>query len=264
MPQRYLNAPASMRRAFALAFDLAFRRDPVHSLIVPLLIRAPWSIALAMLPETEQGDVPAQLLMWSSALLCLDYLMLLTVTSMLRIRAHAVFQSLPAVKLPPVVECYTRGIRRVPWLFVTEVVRNMAIVFATFFLVLPAIFLGFRLSFATEAVVLHEPNLSAAFSRSFRITQGRFERWLEMIVVSVMLVLGIAFTVALLSLAFSIPATTTWVIAWFAPALITPVVQYAWTFFYLRLIEVEAPGVEVGPAYAAATSTAPSPTPSAR
>ena len=37
---------------------------------------------------------------------------------------------------------------------------------------------------------------------------------------------------------------------------ITPVIQYAWTFFYLRLVEAELglPGVEVGPAYAAAAA----------
>lgn len=251
-----------MRRAFALAFDLAIHRDPVHSLIVPLLVRAPWSIALALLPSTDQGDAPADVLMQSSILLCVDYLMLLTVTAMLRIRAQSVFHSLPDLRLPPVLECYGRAIRRVPWLFVTEVVRNMAILFATFFLVLPAIFLGFRLSFATEAVVLHEPNLAESFSRSFRLTHGRFERWLEMIAVSVVLVLGIAFTGALLSLVFPKPGYTTWAaITWLAITAITPVVQYAWTFFYLRLVEVDAPGQEVGPAYAAAPSTPPAATP---
>src|SRR6185436_2714501 len=96
-------------------------------------------------------------------------------------------------------------------------------------------------------------NLAAAFSRSFRPTEGRFERWLEMIVVSVVLVLGLAFTGAVLSLIFPAPGYTTWAaITWLAITAITPVIQYAWTFFYLRLVEVEDPGQEVGPAYAAA------------
>ena len=42
--------PISARHAFALAFDLAVRRDPVQSLLVPFLLRAPWILALAVLP----------------------------------------------------------------------------------------------------------------------------------------------------------------------------------------------------------------------
>ena len=49
-------------------------------------------------------------------------------------------------------------------------------------------------------------------------------------------------------------------------AAITPIIQYAWTFFYLRLVEIEwqAPGIEVEPAYAsdaAAPERAPAPRP---
>lgn len=246
-----------MRHAFALAFDLAIRRDPLQSMVVPLLLRAPWSVALAVMPSTEDGNRPANVVMLTSVLLCVDYLMLLVMTAMLRVRARAVFRSLPEVRLPSALDCYAGGLRRVPWLFVTEVVRNMAILFATFFLLLPAIFLGFRLSFATEAVVLHEPNLSAAFGKSFRLTSGRFERWLEMIATSVTLVLGIAFAGAALSLCFPAPGTTTWAaITWLAITAITPVIQYAWTFFYLRLVEVEEPGVEALPAYAASAPQA--------
>lgn len=253
MPTRYRSAPVSARHAFALAFDLAIRRDPLHSIVAPLLIRAPWIIALGLLPAPEDTTRPGQVLALTSLMLIVDYLLLLTVTAMLRVRAQGVFMSLPEVKPPAASVCYRRAIRRVPWLFVTETVRNMAIVFATFFLILPAIFLGFRLAFATEAVVLHDRNLSAAFSRSFRLTQGRFERWLEMIVGSVVLVLGIAFTGALASLIISGVAYTTWAaITWLAITAVTPIIQYAWTFFYLRLAELEEPGKEVGPAYAAA------------
>jgi hypothetical protein len=51
------------------------------------------------------------------------------------------------------------------------------------------------------------------------------------------------------------------VAAWFAATqvvlvLVTTIIQYAWTFFYLRLVEVESPGVEAGP-FHAATGQAP-------
>lgn len=243
-----------MRRAFALAFGLAIRRDPLHSLLVPFLIRAPWSVALAMLPSADEGPVSSGVLMISSALLLVDFVLLLVVAAMLRVRALGVFRALPEIRLPPAGECYARGVRRVPWLFATEVVRNMAIVFAMPFLVLPAIFLGFRLSFATEAVVLHEKNLAEAFSRSFRLTRGRFERWVEMIVASVLIVLGIAFAGAVLSVLFPRLGTPAWVaITWLAITAITPVIQYAWTFFYLRLVEVE-PGPGTEPAAVPATT----------
>ena len=38
------------RNAFALAFDLAVRRDPLQSLWVPLLLHAPWLVASMLLP----------------------------------------------------------------------------------------------------------------------------------------------------------------------------------------------------------------------
>lgn len=252
MPTRYRHAPVSTRHAFALAFDLVVRRDPLHSLVLPFLIRAPWSLALAVLPSPEESDRPAEILRLSSVALLIDFLLMLIVSAMLRFRARGVFARLPEVgPMPSAAECYSLGIRRLPWLFVTEVARNMAIAFATAFLILPGIFLGFRLSFATEAVVLNEPNTAAAFRRSFRLTEDRFERWLEMIAVSVTLVLGIAFTGAVLWLAFPAPGYATWAaLAWLATTAIMPVIQYAWTFFYLRLVEVDHPGQEVGPAYA--------------
>lgn len=260
MPTRFRLAPVSTRHAFALAFDLAFRRDLLHSIAVPLLIRAPWIALLALLPSPELSDRPGYWLVVSSAVALADYAMHLLVTGMLRVRARAVFDALPQVSLPPAAAGYLAAARRVPWLFVTEVVRNMAILFAIPFLVVPAVFLGFRLSFATEAVVLNEPHLAGAFSRSFRLTPGRFERWLEMIVISVLLVLGPAFALAAISLLIpGLDLNTLATIPWISIALVTPVVQYAWTFFYLRLVEVDSPGVEVGPAYAAAATSAEAP-----
>jgi hypothetical protein len=240
--------PVSTRHAFALAFDLAFRRDALHSLLVPLLLRAPWIVAIALLPSPDEADPRTSVPLLSSFTLVADFLTLLAVSAMLRFRARSVFNT-PVERHPaPALECYGRGLRRLPWLLVTEVVRSVALLFATFFLIVPAIALGFRLSFATEAVVLDEPHLSAAFARSFRLTPGRFERWLEMIVVSVLLILVVAFAGAVLSVVFTGPAVSTWLaVMLLLLTAVTPVIQYAWTFFYLRLREGEAPGSDAAP-----------------
>ena len=50
--------PVSTRHAFALAFDLALRRDPLHSLVVPLLLRAPWIVAITLLPTPSAEESP--------------------------------------------------------------------------------------------------------------------------------------------------------------------------------------------------------------
>jgi hypothetical protein len=246
-----------MRHAFALAFDLAVRRDALHSLVVPLLLRSPWILALALLPTPGESDQPGRVMALTSAALIGDYLMLLVVTAMLRFRARSVFNTPFEVAPAPALACYARGLRRVPWLFVTEVVRNAAIAFAVPFLLIPALFLSFRLSMATESVVLDSRQLSAAFRHSFRLTEGRFERWLEMIVTSVVVVLSLVFSGAAMSLLIPGPGVTTWgAIIWLFITAITPIIQYAWTFFYLRLVEVEGAGVEAGPVYAAASPAA--------
>jgi hypothetical protein len=250
-PYRNVRLPISTRHALALAFDLAVRRDALQSIVVPLALHAPWILAIAMLPPITDTDQPAQVLLLGNVALVGDFLVQVTVGAMLRFRARSVFNTAPDVRPAPALECYAKGLQRLPWLFVTEVVRNFLLLFAAFFLVVPAIFLGFRLSFATEAVVLSEPHMAGAFQRSFRFTQGRFERWLEMIVVSVFLgfaAIAVALLGALVLGSRGLPVLVPLMIAG-----VTPIIQYAWTFFYLRLVEIEeaAPGVEVGPAYAA-------------
>ena len=42
------HRPVSARHAFALAFDLAVRRDAVASLFVPLLLRAPFILVVVL------------------------------------------------------------------------------------------------------------------------------------------------------------------------------------------------------------------------
>ena len=256
-PHRSVRLPISTRHAFALAFDLAVRRDIVHSLLVPLLLRAPWIIALAVLPAPAESDRPGTVTLLTATALIGDFLMLVLVGAMLRFRARSVFNTRVEVHPAPIGDCYAQGLGRVPWLVVTEIVRNLAILFATCFFVFPGIVLGFRLSFATEAVVLHDPNTSAAFRRSYHLTPGRFERWLEMIAVSVALILGLLFAVGTASLVFRDVSVAVWVAtARLLVTAATPVIQYAWTFFYLRLVEVELPypgGVpEPGPLYASA------------
>jgi hypothetical protein len=259
MSSHRVRLPISTRHAFALAFDLAARRDVAHSLLVPFLLRSPWILALAVLPPLTETDRPGQVMLLTLAALLGDFVMHLTVTSMLRFRAVSVFNTPVEARPAAVSLCYARGIRRVPWLLATEVLRNTALVMAAFFLVLPALLLGFRLAFATEAVVLDERDTSRAFQRSFRLTEGRFERWLEMIVFSVVLILAIVIVVGISSV--FVPGLTS--NAWLAVTLLiitafSPIVQYAWTFFYLRLVEIDRPqeGVEVGPAYAQAAEPA--------
>lgn len=254
---RPLRLPISTRHAFALAFDLAVRRDAWSSLVVPLLLRAPWILAIAVLPEPAESDRPGLIAIVTAAALLGDFLMLVVIGAMLRFRARSVFNTPVGVPPAPVMDCYARGLRRVPWLIVTEIVRNLGIVFASFFLVLPGIFLAFRLSFATEAVVLHEPSTAAAFRRSYHVTPGRLERWFEMIVASVIVVLGAIFISALLSLVVGGSSRNVWVaVGLLMVTAITPIIQYAWTFFYLRLFEVDlpdpgsVPNQEPGPLYA--------------
>jgi hypothetical protein len=259
---RRIRLPISTRHAYALAFDLAVRRDVWSSLLVPLALRAPWILALAVLPKPSESDRPGLALLLYAVAAVGDFVMLVVIAAMLRFRARSVFNTPVEVRPAPVTECYAQGLGRVPWLIVTEIVRNLAIVFATFFLVLPGIFLGFRLSFATESVVLHEGSTAAAFRHSFRLTPGRFERWLEMIAVSVVLVL----------LTMLLPAVALWwmrdsglgvwsALPYLLGTAIAPIIQYAWTFFYLRLVEIDAPLplAEPGPFYAAEPTVPPTP-----
>lgn len=253
-----LRLPVSTRHAFALAFDLAVRRDALHSLIVPLLIQAPWLVALGVLPPIEQDERGVQvMIVWAIAQVG-TFVLWLIVSAMLRFRARSVFNT-PAGHSPArIEECYAHGLRRVPWLLVTEVVRNLSLLLAFSMLVIPGVFLGFRLSFATEAVVLDEQNTANAFLKSFKLTEGRFERWLEMIAVSVVLVIGCAFLVAVLAFSFpTVGINAWWAVFQLVSAALMPVIQYAWTFFYLRLVEVEH-GIpyEAPPAYAGAPALA--------
>jgi hypothetical protein len=173
------------------------------------------------------------------------------------VRALSVWEAPPGARPAPALECYARGLKRVPWLVATEFVRNLGAAFGLCFLIVPGVILGFRLAFAAEAVTLHEPHLSAAFERSFRLSKKRFERWLELTIASVLPVMAVWFVIAGRSLFGTEPVPPWWItIAWLLFAAWTPIVLYAWTFFYLRLVEIESPGIEVGPMYATAAPAA--------
>lgn len=250
-------APVSTRRAIALAFDLALRRDPIQSLAVPLLLRAPWILTLGMLSLGEETVSPGRVALLGSVALLGDYLTLMITSAMLRFRARSVFDAPPDARPAPALECYARSLARVPWLVVTEFVRYVAALFGLFFFIVPGVVLGFRLAFAAEAVTLHEPHLSAAFERSYRLSARRFERWLELALVSALPVIAVWFVIAGRSVLGSGPVPPSWfTAAWLLFAAWTPIVLYAWTFFYLRMVELESPGVEVGPAYAEAAAPA--------
>ena len=244
--------PISVRHAFALAFDLAVRRDALHSLIVPMLVQAPWFFALGMLPplenlEPSDPQTMRVIVLTSLGLLGQTFTWLL-VSGMLRFRARSVFNTVEGVAPTPALECYAQGLRRVPWLFVTEFVRNVSFSLASVFLFLPFLYLGFKFSMATECVVLEGGGAVRAFGRSFRLTEGRFERWLEQIAASAVLVMSVCFLMAVFYLLYPGPGWNAYVAVggFVIFTLLLPVIQYAWTFFFLRLEEVDAPAVEVG------------------
>jgi hypothetical protein len=248
MAPHFRRLPISARHAFALAFDLAVRRDGVQSLLVPFLLHAPWVLAQGMLPAPDEpGGMTAHNLMLNSVTLLGDFLVSLFVAGMLRFRARSVFNTPLGTRPAPVIDCYWRGLKRMPWLFITELLRNIAMFGAGLFLVLPGVWVGFRLSMATEAAVLRETTSVGAFTRSFHLTPGRLERWLEMIAMSVVMVLSILFTCAVFFFALPTTSWSTWAtVALLVLPPVMTIIQYAWTFFYLRLEEIDSPRGVVG------------------
>ena len=265
--------PISTRHAFALALDLAVRRDPLHSLVIPLVLRAPWILALVLLPPADSADVPSAVLGLTSVALLGDFITLLVVGAMLRLRARSVYNTPREASPAPAIECYANGVRRIPWLLVTEVLRNLVLAVAASLIVLPtafarfhaetalvdlgrnlvllaiaavfalpSIFVVYRLAVATEAVVLDEHDLGGAFQSSFRMMRGHLERWLELILASGMLVLAPALVLAALQLAIpALTVTASLMLFWLIVVAVWPIIQYAWTFFYLRLVEIRVP-----------------------
>jgi len=280
------RAPASARHAFALAFDLAIRRDPVQSLVVPFVLRAPWLATAALLPPIDEARAPLMVALLALVASLGDFVVQLVVGSMLRFRARSVYGAPEGAAPAPAGECYTRGVRRVPWLAVTEIARNVLIGFVSAFslvplvfldwtdgpppltsilvavafgalLLLPAVFVGYRLALATESIVLRTPHTWDAFADSWRLTARRFFGWLEMLVATfglmfVAIVLAGLASVAVPNLGTHERAAVLLLVAY----AILPVVQYAWTFFYLGLVEQEHPAVEAAPAYASAGTPA--------
>jgi len=242
-PHRRL--PISARHAFALAFDLAVRRDPIQSLWVPLLLHTPWLVASALLPvptvieDFTRGRVALHIL-----ILLGETITWLTIGGMLRFRAKSVFNTPAGVRPAPIGECYARGFRRIGWLYLSEFMRY-AIIFVGFVsLFFPGVWIAFRFSMVTEAVVLREPTTFRAMGYSFRVTDGRLERWLEMIVGSVGLLMGLPFLGAVGFLLTPGTAWSTWVSgAFFLSLPVMSIVQYAWTFFFLRLEEIDLPRI---------------------
>src|SRR5262245_36663486 len=98
---RHRRPPFSTRHAFALAFDLAVRRDPVPSLLIPLVLRSPWVVALFLLPPLEQTDRPGRALALASAALLGLFLTWIGVDAMLRVRARSVFNTAREVRPAP-------------------------------------------------------------------------------------------------------------------------------------------------------------------
>ncbi len=192
-----LRRPVSTRHAFALAFDLTLLRDPWHSLALPFLLRAPWIIAGTVMSAHRSQRPASWLIVGLTAATIGGSITSWAVDAMLRFRARSVFNTPHGAPPAPALECYREGFRRLPWLYVTELVRNVAL-FVTFpVLFVPGLYLGYKLAFATEAVVLNDRNLVGAFEHSFHLARGRFERWFEMVLGSVLIVLAFWFLAAL-------------------------------------------------------------------
>lgn len=238
-PHRRL--PVSARHAFALAFDLAVRRDAVQSLWVPLLLHTPWLLAGALLPIPRQPeDYTLGFTLLSSGVLIGETVTWLTISGMLRFRAKSVFNTPAGVRPEAIGSCYARGFRRIGWLYVSEFLRYAMIFVGFVSLFFPGVWLAFRFSMVTEAVVLRERSTFRAMAYSFRVTDGRLERWLEMIVGSVGLLMGVPFLCVIGFLFTPASSWNTWVsVAFFLSLPMMTIVQYAWTFFFLRLEEID-------------------------
>jgi hypothetical protein len=127
-------------------------------------------------------------------------------------------------------------------------------------LIVPLVFVLYRLGVATEAVVLDERDLAAAFEASFRHMRRHFERWIELIAGAVALTLLPSLLIAVVWLFMpTVPWTTAVALLWLVIAAIWPIVQYAWTFFYLRLVEVDAAWEAARPREAPAPLASPVP-----
>ncbi len=250
MPHRH-RLPISARHAFALAFDLAARRDVLHSTVVPLLLWAPWIFAPAIIELAFPGLDRSQLLLVTAGGKLFDFLVFVVVTAMLRFRARSVFNTPVEVHPAPVLQCYAQGLRRAPALYLAEALRNIALAIAFSMLFVPFLYLGFKLSMVTEIVVLRPSDPARATQHSFRLTESRFERWLEMVAISVFLVVPIWFLMAVCFFAVPGSSLNVWFsLGTFLSAAVMPVIQYAWTFFYLRLEEID-PSNEAGQPVAA-------------
>jgi hypothetical protein len=290
-PAPALRRPVSTLHAFALASDLTLVRDPLHSMLVPFLLRGSWVLAGALLPAAAPGAGRSLHTLLSTFVILGGSISWLAVDAMLRVRARSVFHSPHGVPPAPARECYRLGLARLPWLYLTEFVRYFALLacMATFVVptwgllygmwlglelpeavrvvalaaavglsLLPLIYLGYKLAFITEAVVLNDRNLFGAFQHSVHLARGRFERWFEMVAISTLIVPSFWFAAALLYVAMY-PRLQKDVVMGAFGALLTllwPIFQYAWTFFYLRLIEIEEPQAHAGGPFAGSSGLA--------
>ena len=59
-----LPTRVSSRQAFASAFQLALRHDPLQSLLVPFLLRAPWAVAAAIILAPRESAPSGGIAVW--------------------------------------------------------------------------------------------------------------------------------------------------------------------------------------------------------
>src|SRR5262245_31201961 len=98
---RSVRRPISTRHAFALAFDLAVRRDFLQSIAIPLLLHSPWLLALALLPSLNESERAVQVFLVRNIALLGDFGVQLVIAAMLRFRARSVFNTPADVRPAP-------------------------------------------------------------------------------------------------------------------------------------------------------------------
>jgi len=258
-----LPPPVSSRQAFASAFELALRRDPLQSLIIPFVLRAPWTVAAAMIfapGGSATGDGTG--IWWLASLGGL--LVGTLVEAMLMLRARSVLEGAPGGAPAPALDCYARGLARVPSLIVTDFARAALVLAGLFVFIVPGFLVMFRLAYATQAVVVSGDSPAAGFRRSARLTARRLDVWLGMAGLTLVFVVGLCVVFLVVASLVHLPTSASFTTMFVVMVAAQPVVIYAWTFSCLRLMALDAPGIETGPLYAGAppeTPTSPPPAP---
>ncbi len=220
-------------RLFRRAARLAVVGDPRQSLLLPFLLLIPWFVLESVLPDAAETPMTLTLLLLRSGGTVGGLVTSLIVNAALRLRA---WEAAAGSSRAP-LDDYARALGRTPALLLTEIVRTVAVGAAAVFLFVPGIYLLYRLSVATEAVVLRESSMGAAFQASFLLTRRSFGPWMRMLLTTAV---WWVFALIAASILYFVATQIGWIVSpslIFAPffTLMFALAAYAWTFYYLEL-----------------------------